>query len=260
MLGSMLAQAASGVDDDRMVDNELNNNTDACGNVILPAGSFQRLGPAQLYESLGPLILLPLYCSLGLLATFLWCYAIYWRSRVVGGGLATTLLQLLPVLNLTLTLPIFLSPPTIPLVSLIQVKTPQKSSLMNLFQDIVAVSAMVVYTQFSLRLLGGPAKVAENLSSSKCPLGTPPLCCLLPCPKPDVTPTLFTIVLVPLRLLTVALTANFLANLFLVFSGFYPVNRADDFGNLLNLHNILIIPFFVSTMYTYKVKLSTTKR
>ena len=69
MLGSMLAQAASGVDDDRMVDNELNNNTDACGNVILPAGSFRRLGPAQLYESLGPLILLPLYCSLTLLAT-----------------------------------------------------------------------------------------------------------------------------------------------------------------------------------------------
>merc|ERR1712083_375955 len=43
---------------------------------------------------------------------------------------------------------------------------------------------------------------------------------------------------------------------FLVFSGFYPVNRADDFGNLLNLHNILIIPFFVSTMYTYKVMIS----
>ena len=127
MLGSMLAQAASGVDDDRMVDNELNNNTDACGNVILPAGSFRRLGPAQLYESLGPLILLPLYCSLTLLATFLWAYAIYWRSRVVGGGLATTLLQFLPVLNLTLTLPLFLSPPTIPLVSLIQVKTLKKA-------------------------------------------------------------------------------------------------------------------------------------
>ena len=37
---------------------------------------------------------------------------------------------------------------------------------------------MFIYTQFSLRLLGGSAKVAENLSSSKCPLGTPPLCCL----------------------------------------------------------------------------------
>ena len=118
----MLAQAASGVDG-RIVDNEMNNKTvDVCNNSILPAGAFQRLGPVQLYESLGPLILLPLYCSLALFATFLWSYAIYWRSRVVGGDLATTLLQFLPVLNLTLTLPLFLSPPTTPLVSLIQVK------------------------------------------------------------------------------------------------------------------------------------------
>ena len=116
---------------------------------------------------------------------------------------------------------------------------------------------MVVYTHFSISILGGQDKVAEMLSSSstpsKCPLGTPPLCCLLPCPKPNLSPTLLSIILTPLRLLTVALALNFLVNLFLVFSGFYPVNRADDFGNLLNLHNILLIPFFVSTMYTYKV-------
>ena len=116
---------------------------------------------------------------------------------------------------------------------------------------------MAVYTHFSLSILGGQDKVAEMLSSSstpsKCPLGTPPLCCLLPCPKPNLSPTLLSIILTPLRLLTVALALNFLVNLFLVFSGFYPVNRADDFGNLLNLHNILLIPFFVSTMYTYKV-------
>ena len=116
---------------------------------------------------------------------------------------------------------------------------------------------MAVYTHFSLNILGGQDKVAEMLSSSstpsKCPLGTPPLCCLLPCPKPNLSPTLLSIILTPLRLLTVALVLNFLVNLFLVFSGFYPVNRADDFGNLLNLHNILLIPFFVSTMYTYKV-------
>ena len=123
-----MAQAASKVDG--MVDEELKKiNMDACNNTILPAGSFQRLGPAQLFESLGPLILLPLYCSLAILATFLWCYAIYWRRRVVGGGVATTLLQLLPVLNLTLTLPLFLSPPTLPLVSLIQVMTLNKSRL-----------------------------------------------------------------------------------------------------------------------------------
>ena len=107
---------------------------DECNNSLVLQGHFQRLGPGQLYKSLGPSILLPLYCTLCLFVTFLWCYAIFWRRRVVGDGvggvLATTLLQCFPVLNMTLTLPIFLSPPTTPLVSLIQVPMmPKKISV-----------------------------------------------------------------------------------------------------------------------------------
>ena len=107
---------------------------DECNNSLVLQGHFQRLGPGQLYKSLGPSILLPLYCTLGLFVTFLWCYAIFWRRRVVadgvGGVLVTTLLQFFPVLNMTLTLPIFLSPPTTPLVSLIQVPMmPKKNSI-----------------------------------------------------------------------------------------------------------------------------------
>lgn len=107
---------------------------DECNNSLVLQGHFQRLGPSQLYKSLGPSILLPLYCTLVLFVTFLWCYALFWRRRVVGDGvggvLATTLLQFFPVLNMTLTLPIFLSPPTTPLVSLIQVPMmPKKISV-----------------------------------------------------------------------------------------------------------------------------------
>ena len=107
---------------------------DECNNSLVLQGHFQRLGPSQLYKSLGPSILLPLYFTLGLFVTFLWCYTIFWRRRVVedgvGGVLATTLLQFFPVLNMTLTLPIFLSPPTTPLVSLIQVPMmPKKISV-----------------------------------------------------------------------------------------------------------------------------------
>jgi len=62
-------------------------------------------------------------------------------------------------------------------------------------------------------------------------------------------------ILLPVRLLSAAIFINLLINMFIVFSGFYP---SRDFVNLSNLHNILIIPFFISTMYTYKVFIAVT--
>ena len=62
-------------------------------------------------------------------------------------------------------------------------------------------------------------------------------------------------ILLPVRLLSAAIFINFLINMFIVFSGFYP---SRDFVNFSNLHNILIIPFFISTMYTYKVFIAVT--
>ena len=61
--------------------------------------------------------------------------------------------------------------------------------------------------------------------------------------------------LLPVKLLSAAIFINFLINMFIVFSGFYP---SRDFENLSNLHNILIIPFFISTIYTYKVFIAVT--
>ena len=90
---------------------------------------------------------------------------------------------------------------------------------------------------------------------TQCPLGTPPLCCLLPCPRPQLTSRIFQLLLLPLRLLSVALAFNILVNLFLVFSGFYPLNTMLA---VENIHNFLLIPFLFSTMYSYKVRSLTS--
>lgn len=218
---------------------------DACNNSVVPDDSFIRLGPAQLYTVLGPGILLSLYSSLLLLLCLLWCHGLYWLTRVKGGGGATAMLQLIPVFSFSLTLPVFLSPPTAPLVTLIQ--------------DGLAITAMSVFTHFTLALVGGAEGVARILTAqgTQCPLGTPPLCCLLPCPRPQLTPRIFKLLLLPLRLLSVALAFNILVNLFLVFSGFYPLNKMLA---VENIHNFLLIPFLFMTMYSYKVRSLSSPR
>merc|ERR1711892_917750 len=156
----------------------------------------------------------------------------------------TLFLQLSPVLHITLTISALLSPPTAPLVSL--------------FQDSVSVSSMLVFTAHTTRLLGGVdniAKLATTTHPSTCPIGTPPLCCLLPCTKPVLTPRIVFLILLPVKLLSGVIIVNFLINMFLVYSGFYP---SRDFGDIANIHNLLIIPFFISCMYTYKVFIAVT--
>ena len=135
---------------------------DACNNSLVPDGSFTRLGPAKLYKILGPSILLSLYSSLLLLLGLLWCHGLYWLTRVKGGNGATAVLQLIPVLSFTLTLPVFLSPPTAPLVTLIQVflVNVQTSSTRSP-QDGLAITAMFVFTHFTLALAGGAEGVAR---------------------------------------------------------------------------------------------------
>lgn len=218
--------------------------SDACNNTEPEEGDFLRLGPSSLYILFGPTIPV-LYTAIFLLTTFLWIYALYFRPVSTHPSFPHILyLRLAPALHVTLTLPVLISPPAAPLVSLLQ--------------DAVSVSAMLVYTNFTLTLLGGVdsiVKLATTIHPTACPLGTPPLCCLIPCPKPKITTNIIKLVILPVKLLSAAIFLNFIINMFLVYSGFYP---SREFGHITNLHNILIIPFFVSCMYTYKVFISVT--
>eukprot|EP00090_Calanus_glacialis_P020561 TRINITY_DN31676_c0_g1_i1.p1 TRINITY_DN31676_c0_g1~~TRINITY_DN31676_c0_g1_i1.p1 ORF type:complete len:322 (-),score=93.57 TRINITY_DN31676_c0_g1_i1:226-1191(-) len=217
---------------------------DACNNTDPVEGGFLHLGPSTLYHLFGPTIIV-LYGVIIILTIFLWLYALYFRSITSNISLNhITFLQISPVLHITLTLPVLISPPTAPLVSLLQ--------------DIVSVLSMLVFTHLTTTLLGGVdniTKLANTTHPTTCPIGTPPLCCLIPCTKPAITPRIVKLVMIPVKLLSVAIMVNFLINMFLVFSGFYP---SRVFGNITNLHNILIIPFFISCMYSYKVFISVT--
>jgi hypothetical protein len=220
------------------------NTSDACNNTELEKGDFLRLGPSTLYTLFGSTIPV-LYTSIILLVIFVWIYALYFRpGKDRHLFLQILYLQLSPALHITLTLPALISPPTAPLVSLLQ--------------DIVSVSSMLVFTNFTISLLGGVeniAKLANTTHPTTCPIGTPPLCCLLPCAKPKISKRIVQLIILPVKLLSAAIFVNFLINMFLVYSGFYPSRVFED---ITNLHNILIIPFFFSCMYTYKVFISVT--
>jgi len=219
------------------------NGSDSCNNTEND-GNFIRLGPETLYEVFG--ITIPiLYLATILLVAFLWAYALYF-VKITTSEFRTyvSFLQCSPALHVTLTLPALLSPPSAPLVSLLQ--------------DMVAVFSMLSFTILTIRILGGVeyiVKIAETTHPTSCPIATPPLCCLFPCKKPNITPKIMKLVILPVKLLSSAIIINFLINLFLVYSGFYPIN---DLSDITNIHNILIIPFFISCMYTYKVFVTIT--
>jgi hypothetical protein len=217
----------------------MRNNSDGCNNSDATNVEFHRIGPASLYRLFGFTIPLIYPFILGFVIG-LWIYAFYFRPFTTDPFFIYVLcLQLSPISHVTLTLPALLSPPTAPLVSLLQ--------------DIVSVFSMLLFTLFTTRILGGLDHMAKLATT--CPIATPPLCCLLPCTRPAVTKQIVRLILFPVKLLSVVILVNFLINMYLVYSGFYPNPVITEISNL---HNILLIPFFISCMYTYKVFIAVT--
>ena len=222
-----------------------------CGN-----SSEENIGPARLTEIFGTTMLV-VYSLLPILLSLLALYGLHYRPRPDHPfRLHILLLQLAPVGHLVITFPVLLSPATIPLVSLLQ--------------DLLVMVAMVVFINFTLNIIGS----LENVETS-CPIGTPPLCCLLCCRKPKINSRTAGLILLPFKLTPVALgrfhnvlflslfcsiisVINFLINLYLTYSGVQGKITLGDFFGLENLHNILLIPFFLSTMYCWKIFVSVT--
>jgi len=219
--------------------NKTENLLDICNN-SLNEEYFVRLGPSDLVEVEGQLVTAFYLCLFGLVS-LLWVYAVYNVTKAINSSTYQTYLQFAPVLNITLTSGALISPPSVPLVSLLQ--------------DMVSVAAMVVFTRSTYKLIGGEDIVTMSLCNrdAKCPIGTPPCCFLLPCPNPRITRRLWKFILLPLKLLVFVILINFIINMYMVYSGFYPTKV---FGAVENIHNVIIIPFFISTMYTYKIFVS----
>ena len=155
---------------------------EGCANI----SSDANIGPARLTEIFGETMLV-VYTVLPLLLLILGLYGLHYRP---GPGqpfrLHILLLQLVPVAHLVITFPVLLSPATIPLVSLLQ--------------DLLVMLAMVVFVNFTLEIIGSLENVDTN-----CPIGTPPLCCLLCCRKPKITSTTARLIILPFKLTPVAL-------------------------------------------------------
>lgn len=208
----------------------------SCENI---SEELENIGPVVLYETFGVTMVL-VYSLLPLLVTLLFLYALFFRpSSLHPNRVLILILQLTPACHLLITFPVLLSPSTIPLVSLLQ--------------DLNVMLSMVAFVNFTVDIIGS----LENVKSS-CPIGTPPLCCLLCCRKPKINATIARLIILPFKLTPVALVINFLVNIYLTYSGVNGKITLGGFFNLENLHNLLLIPFFVSTMYCWKIFVSIT--
>lgn len=190
-------------------------------------------GPLEVYSVLGPTALV-VFSLVPLTITAMLLYSLYFRPRADHPlRWHILLLQLLPAVQCVLLFPVLLSPAAMELVTMLQ--------------DLLTIGAMVVFVDFTLQYSGPLSSI-----QAPCPLATPPLCCLMCCPKPTVSPVVARLILLPIRVTPVALVLNFLVNLYLTYSG-VEQDSAGGFFQVSNLHNILMIPFFVTMMYCFKV-------
>merc|ERR1719225_964456 len=116
----------------------------------------------------------------------------------------------------------------VPLTITAVLLSPAAMELVTMLQDLLTVGAMVMFVDFTLHYSGPLSSI-----QAPCPLATPPLCCLMCCPKPTVSPVVARLILLPIRVTPVALVLNFLVNLYLTYSG-VGQNSADGFFQVSN--------------------------
>jgi len=190
-------------------------------------------GPMQVYSVLGSTALV-VFSLVPLTIAAMLLYSLHFRPRADHPlRKHILLLQLLPSVQCVLLFPVLLSPAAMELVTMLQ--------------DLLTVGAMVIFVDFTLHYSGPLTSI-----QAPCPLATPPLCCLMCCPKPSVSSTVASLILLPIRVTPVALVLNFLVNLYLIYSG-VESDLAGGFFQVSNIHNVLMIPFFVTMMYCFKV-------
>lgn len=139
-------------------------------------------------------------------------------------------------------------------VSLAGLLSPATTSLLSQLQDLIAAAGILLFTQHTVALVGP----LTSLPAQSCPLATPPLCCLACCPAPALSPCLATAILTPIRLLPAILVTYTTTNMFLVYSGNAPASLDYSAPSLSGLHSLLLVPFFLSAMYCFKVFISLT--
>jgi len=193
------------------------------------------VGPLDLVETIGLPVLVPVYVLVITLEISVFSYALFHKLKC--GRMLTWIESfqiLFPSIHLFITaLPLF---------------SPVLYQMVAILQDLLSTTAMLLFMNQSVTLIGG----YENLISenSRCPLGTPPLCCLMKCKRPKMTRKLMNMIFLSIRLIVVMNFLLLVVNMGLTYNGFPPPKEVTDISEIPSL---CLIPFQLTAMYCYKV-------
>jgi hypothetical protein len=193
------------------------------------------VGPLDLIENIGLSVLVPGYVMVITLVVSVFSYGLFHKLKC-GRLLAPveTFQILYPALLILITI--------LPLIS------PVLYQMVSILQDLLATLAMFIFMNQSVNLIGGYDNlIGEN---ARCPLATPPLCCLIPCKRPKMTRTMMNLIFLPIKIIVVLNIVLLLVNMALTYNGIPPPKAPTD---IANIPSFALAPFQISAMYAYKV-------
>jgi len=147
------------------------------------------MGPNQLIEALGLKTVVFCYVGCFTIVFGLLGYAVYHFSKRRNFGAMPAYLLFTPALVLVATV--------LPLIS------PPLGRMVNIVQDLLIFSSMLVYMDLTLQMVGGSEALLDIKSGQDeptCAIGSPPFCCLGVLRPPQLTLKLFNLFNLPTKL------------------------------------------------------------
>jgi len=147
------------------------------------------MGPNQLIEALGLQTVVFCYVGCFTIVFGLLGYAVYHFSKRKNFGAMPAYLLFTPALVLVATV--------LPLIS------PPLGRMVNIVQDLLIFSSMLVYMDLTLQMVGGSEALLDIKSGQDeptCAIGSPPFCCLGVLRPPQLTRKLFNLFNLPTKL------------------------------------------------------------
>ena len=152
--------------------------------------------------------------------------------------------QLLPTASLVCLPPALLALTSAAIIS------PSLGTYIEVALEIVICFGLVTFMRLCVLICGGKKNVVSLCEKGgvRLPVGSPPLVCLLPCTKPEISLTnLRAVMAAPLLLLGVKI-AMLTVDLVFLITGYTP---SGDFIALDNIHNIISFPVGLLGIYSY---------
>lgn len=143
-------------------------------------------------------------------------------------------------------------PPALLTLASIGILLPSSGQFVEVLLEIVLCLGLVKFCHLCRLLCGGDSAIVSFCQERKVllPIGAPPLVCLLPAPKPQVTRINFALVAFMPKLLLAFKVTLLTVDLIYLAAGYHP---SGNFLALDNLHNILSFPVGLVAIYAYTI-------